>query len=126
MMNIWQPKEKNLSGTVIPFSVHTVDLAGAYIQNEAIYFQQKKIIDIKDILLPGVHNLENILAAVCAVKAYGGTTEAIVHILKTFQGVTHRLQFIKEWNGRKFYMILRQPIFLQRKKPLLPFPIVLF
>ncbi|HJA41323.1 MAG TPA: UDP-N-acetylmuramoyl-L-alanine--D-glutamate ligase [Firmicutes bacterium] len=96
-------ERKNLSGTVIPFSVHTVDLAGAYIQNEAIYFQQEKIIDIKDILLPGVHNLENILAAVCAVKAYGGTTEAIVHILKTFQGVTHRLQFIKEWNGRKFY-----------------------
>lgn len=26
-----------------------------------------------------------------------------MHILKTFQGVTHRLQFIKEWNGRKFY-----------------------
>ena len=54
-------------------------------------------------MLPGRHNLENILAAICAVKTYGCENEAIVRVLTSFQGVEHRLQFVREWEGRKFY-----------------------
>ena len=49
------------------------------------------------------HNLENILSAVAAAKLTGVSNEAICKVLNTFKGVKHRLQFIEEIQGRKFY-----------------------
>jgi UDP-N-acetylmuramoylalanine--D-glutamate ligase len=77
--------------------------SGAWIENGIIYFNGEKIIETKDIALPGKHNLENILAAISAAKLTGVDNEAIVRVLKTFTGVKHRLQFVIEVNGRKFY-----------------------
>ena len=92
-----------ISATLIPFSTKSIETTGAYIKDNAVYFKDEKIIEIKDIMLPGRHNLENILAAICAVKTYGCENEAIVRVLTSFQGVEHRLQFVREWEGRKFY-----------------------
>ena len=60
-------------------------------------------IDVKDVVLPGEHNQENILAAICVVKNAGCSNEAIVHVLTTFGGVKHRLQFVDTIHSRKFY-----------------------
>lgn len=95
--------KNQISGTLVPFSTKHIETTGAYIKDNAIYFKEEKMIETKDIVLPGLHNLENILAAICAVKVYGCTNEAIVRVLTSFQGVEHRLQFVKEWKGRKFY-----------------------
>lgn len=92
-----------IPATIVPFSTKQVEESGAYLADGAIFFQGEKIIDIGKIVLPGAHNLENILAAICAVKIYGASNEAIVKVLTTFRGVEHRLQFVKEWKGRKFY-----------------------
>jgi UDP-N-acetylmuramoylalanine--D-glutamate ligase len=59
--------------------------------------------EVKDIALPGVHNLENILSALVAAKLTGVDNLAIQEVLKTFTGVKHRLQYVSEINGRKFY-----------------------
>ncbi|RKJ08429.1 UDP-N-acetylmuramoyl-L-alanine--D-glutamate ligase, partial [Butyricicoccus sp. 1XD8-22] len=48
-------------------------------------------------------NLENILAAVAACVLYGCDKEKIKEVLKTFTGVRHRTQFVREWEGRKLY-----------------------
>ncbi|MCP3761909.1 UDP-N-acetylmuramoyl-L-alanine--D-glutamate ligase [Domibacillus sp. A3M-37] len=88
---------------VIPFSVHQKVENGAYVEEGMAYFQGEAILPVADIALPGSHNLENILAAIAAVKLSGISNEAIVHVLKTFSGVKHRTQFVREWNGRKFY-----------------------
>jgi UDP-N-acetylmuramoylalanine--D-glutamate ligase len=77
--------------------------SGAWIENGIIYFNGEKIIETKDIALPGMHNLENILAAISAAKLAGVDNDAITRVLKTFTGVKHRLQFVEEVNGRKFY-----------------------
>ena len=61
------------------------------------------IIDIKDILLPGKHNLENVCAAVMAATIVGVSKENIVKVLKTFKGLEHRLELIGEVNGVKYY-----------------------
>jgi UDP-N-acetylmuramoylalanine--D-glutamate ligase len=76
---------------------------GAYIQDGIVYFRGEKLIDTEEIALPGSHNLENILAAVAAVKLAGGGNEAIRNVLKVFAGVKHRTQYVGEVNGRKFY-----------------------
>lgn len=90
------------SATIIPFSV-TKKVDGAYLQDDAIYFKEEKVMDVKDIVLPGKHNLENILAAVAAVKLAGTTNEAIHQVLTSFTGVKHRLQYVDTIENRRFY-----------------------
>ncbi len=60
------------------------------------------VIDKKDIFLPGVHNLENYLAAIAAVA---GTVEKknILKVAREFSGVEHRMEFVRMLNGVRFY-----------------------
>lgn len=88
---------------IIPFSSCNFLNEGAFVKDNWIYFQTEKIIDTKNIALPGEHNIENILCAVAAAKLSGVENEAIYEVLTTFTGVKHRLQFIRELAGRKFY-----------------------
>ncbi len=77
--------------------------ADAYILDNYIYYNNEKIINIDDIKIKGNHNYENIMAAIIAVKQFNVSNEAIEEVLKTFTGVSHRLQFVKMVNGRSFY-----------------------
>src|SRR5690606_11873228 len=87
----------------VPFSVSVKQENGAWVDSENLYFKEEKIIALKDIALVGTHNLENLLAAVCAAKSSGATNEGISKVLMTFRGVTHRLQFIANKNERLIY-----------------------
>ena len=79
------------------------EINGAYIKDDAIYYYDEKIVNLSDIRLIGKHNYENIMAAIMAVKEYGVSNQAICEVLKEFGGVEHRLEFICEVDGRKFY-----------------------
>src|SRR3989344_9483263 len=63
----------------------------------------EKIIKIKDILLPGRHNLENACAAVMAALCASVSKQSITLVLKTFQGLPHRLELAGEINGVRYY-----------------------
>ncbi len=76
---------------------------GAYFENNKIYYYNEEIVDVKNIRLRGIHNIENIMAAVMAVKEFDCSTEAIREVLKDFNGVEHRLEFVDNINGRMFY-----------------------
>ncbi len=65
--------------------------------------QKSKIINIRDILLPGKHNLENVCAAVMAATLAGVSKENIVKVLRTFKGLEHRLELIGEVSGVRYY-----------------------
>jgi len=88
---------------IIPFSTTKIMQDGAYVQNGFVFFKEKKVIEVEKIVLPGKHNLENILAAVAISKLLGVENDAIEKVLTTFTGVEHRLQFVTEINKRKFY-----------------------
>jgi UDP-N-acetylmuramoylalanine--D-glutamate ligase len=90
-------------GKIVPFSMKKQCKDGAYIKDNTIFFKEEPIIDINDIVLKGKHQLENILAAVSVAKLSGVRGDAIREVLTTFTGVKHRLQFVEEVNGRKFY-----------------------
>ncbi|QAS51096.1 UDP-N-acetylmuramoyl-L-alanine--D-glutamate ligase [Halobacillus litoralis] len=87
---------------LVPFSIKERG-QGAWADDEMIYFKEEPIMNKDEVVLVGEQNLQNILAAVAAVKVNGIRNESIEHVLKTFTGVPHRLQFVTEKNGRLFY-----------------------
>lgn len=80
---------------------------GCYAQDGFIWIkkqgQEERVIAIRDILLPGGHNLENVCAATMAARLAGVSREHIADVLKTFKGLEHRLELVGEVNGVKYY-----------------------
>ncbi|MBI4975185.1 UDP-N-acetylmuramoyl-L-alanine--D-glutamate ligase [Candidatus Peregrinibacteria bacterium] len=80
---------------------------GAFTRNGGIFYaksgKEEKIADVKEIALIGSHNLENILPAVAVAKEIGVETKDIRDVIKTFKGLPHRLEFVREVNGVKYY-----------------------
>lgn len=78
-----------------------------YVKDNAIYFKRKKIeehiIDLKDCPLVGEHNYQNIMCAVIVAKLVGLDNEKIKSAIKTFTSPEHRLEFVSEYKGIKFY-----------------------
>lgn len=118
---------KRSKATVVPFSTKKKVKNGVYIKEGIIYFKEEPIIKTSEIVLPGEHNLENVLAAIGAAKTMGANNGNIVDILKTFSGVSHRLQFVTEYEGRRFYNDSKATNMLATEKALQSFsePIVL-
>lgn len=63
---------------------------------------RRHIVNTKNIKLRGVHNAENICAAVAATKRFV-SPEIQAKAVSEFSGVEHRLEFVKEINGAKWY-----------------------
>ncbi len=118
---------KECKATIVPFSSTKVVSNGAYVKNGSIFFQESEVIEIKKIVLPGKHNLENILAAVAVAKLLGVDNEAIERVLTTFTGVEHRLQFVTEIQQRKFYNDSKATNILATQKAIVSFqkPVIL-
>lgn len=80
---------------------------GCSIKDNAVFLKlngkEDEIIDASEILLPGIHNLENVSAAVLAATLSGVSKENIVAVLKTFKGLEHRLELVGTINGVKYY-----------------------
>jgi UDP-N-acetylmuramoylalanine--D-glutamate ligase len=94
---------RHSKASIIPFSTKKELPEGAYISDGWIMFKREKVMEIENIALPGNHNLENILSAMAAAKLSGVENSAIQRVLETFTGVRHRLQYVTEVDGRKFY-----------------------
>ncbi|MBQ4164258.1 MAG: UDP-N-acetylmuramoyl-L-alanine--D-glutamate ligase, partial [Turicibacter sp.] len=90
------------NATCVPFSLSQV-VDGAYVLDGVVYFKEEAILDVDSILLKGDHNLQDVLGAVAVSKLYGCETEAIKRVLKRFVGVKHRLQYVDEVAGVKYY-----------------------
>lgn len=80
---------------------------GCYIKDSAIWVlrggNEKKILDVNEVALLGKHNLENVCAAVMAATLSGVEREDIITVLKSFTGLEHRLERVKEVNGVTYY-----------------------
>lgn len=79
------------------------EINGCYIKDSSIYYYSEEVIKLNDIRLRGVHNYENIMGAILAVKEFGVSNQSIRNVLTTFMGVEHRLEFVREVNGVKYY-----------------------
>jgi len=63
---------------------------------------ERKILPIKDIRLPGLHNQENVLAAVLAARLSGVAAARIRASVKAFDGLEHRLELVLSVRGVRF------------------------
>ncbi|MUV36220.1 UDP-N-acetylmuramoyl-L-alanine--D-glutamate ligase [Lentibacillus sp. JNUCC-1] len=112
---------QNAKATCVPFSMHTRQGEGAWTDQVYIYFKEEQIMPVEEMVLVGSHNLENILAAVAVAKISGVNNEAIKHVLKTFKGIPHRLQFIGNVNHCKYFNDSKATNILAAKKALASF-----
>lgn len=99
----WRELSQRSQAQVVPFSRQGLSHEGSYVQDGLIYFKEEQICPVAIIKIPGQHNVENALAAVAVAKIKGVSNEAIANVLRTFAGVRHRIQFVEEWQGRRFY-----------------------
>jgi len=64
---------------------------------------QRVLLNRADIHLPGDHNVENVMAALAAGIACGASVDSMRETVRNFKGVEHRLEFVAEINGVRFY-----------------------
>ncbi|MBO4637688.1 MAG: UDP-N-acetylmuramoyl-L-alanine--D-glutamate ligase, partial [Clostridiales bacterium] len=78
----------------------------AYIEDGMLIYEDKEgrheIVREDEIVIPGKHNAENYLAASCAVWPYVSVDD-IRSVARSFPGVPHRIEFIREIDGVRFY-----------------------
>ncbi len=89
-----------LSKTIYFSSKNSSDLC---LKEDAIYYYDEKIISLKDIRIKGNHNYENAMCAIGVCKFFNIDNKYIYDVLSTFNGVEHRIEFVKNVNGRDFY-----------------------
>jgi UDP-N-acetylmuramoylalanine--D-glutamate ligase len=80
---------------------------GAFLRGNEIVFRddgkEDVILKQDEVPLPGAHNLENVLAAVAATRLAGVGARAVRDGVLSFAGVEHRLEFVAEVNGVRYY-----------------------
>lgn len=88
------------------FSYNSHVQCGTFFSNGSIFLSKNSetetILDTKDIVLPGRHNVENYLAAIAATADFVDK-ESVHKIATTFGGVEHRIELIRELDGVKYY-----------------------
>ncbi|AQP54420.1 UDP-N-acetylmuramoyl-L-alanine--D-glutamate ligase [Vagococcus penaei] len=94
---------KKTEATVVPFCTNGLTVEGAYLLDKKLYFKEDYIMDVADLGVPGMHNVENALAAIAVAKLLGTPTDAIRVALCQFSGVKHRTEFIGVFDGKKVY-----------------------
>jgi len=74
-----------------------------YFENSIVYYSGEKIIQKNELIIRGNHNIQNVMAAIIAAKIVNVPTNKIVRVLKGFKGIEHRLEFVGELNGVKYF-----------------------
>jgi UDP-N-acetylmuramoylalanine--D-glutamate ligase len=84
---------EGVKAKVLWFSVRE-RVEGAYFNAGDLYYFDEKILSADEMLLSGVHNVHNALAAIVCAKILGVATENIANSLKTFKGIKHRVETV--------------------------------
>lgn len=96
----------DVRGKLVKFSRRKCLENGAYLDGETIVYNDygkiTPVMNYKDIKIAGMHNVENYLAAISAVWGIVDV-DTIVKVAKTFGGVEHRAEFVREFEGVEYY-----------------------
>jgi UDP-N-acetylmuramoylalanine--D-glutamate ligase len=86
-------------GQQIPYS----EQPGAFVESGAVMIAGQEICQTSELQLLGQHNWQNVCAALTAVWQISQDAAAIAGVLKTFTGLPHRIEFVRELEGVRFY-----------------------
>lgn len=100
-------KKHNIKAQKYYFSMEKISEKGSYFEDGKIYYNDGKsteeILEVKDLKIPGVHNIKNVMAAIIIAKLFGIDSNTIKRSISSFTGVEHRIEFVRELNGVKYY-----------------------
>ena len=94
---------ENIPAHKVYFSSESSDNADIYFNGRGIVYNDIEVVNVSDIRVKGVHNYENIMAAMLVAFEFGITMEVIREVLDNFAGVPHRLEFVTRIHGHDFY-----------------------
>lgn len=101
------PENEQRRCKVIFFSSRTVLAEGYYLDGDMICFAHNghisDIVNVKELKLLGRHNYENVMAAIAISSAMGVSIDRIRRTVKAFKAVEHRIEFVLERSGVKYY-----------------------
>ena len=89
-------------------SAHKLE-QGIYLDHNVMIYKPEaekegvEVCDVSELQILGVHNYENVMAAVAMAASYGVDMEIIRETVKAFKGVEHRIEFVAEKNGVAYY-----------------------
>lgn len=94
--------DSSSEGRTAPFGVSGVN-GSVYIENGVFWIGEQEICSTDAVVLPGKHNLENACAAISAALPYMHEMSAVEAGLRSFTGLPHRLKYVREVNGVRYY-----------------------
>lgn len=104
--DITREQSSRAVGKMLQFSRMDVPEEGVFLRGEDIIIRkggmERKLMTTADIRIPGVHNVENYMAAIAAVDGLV-PDEVIVNFAREFGGVEHRIEWVRTYRGVKFY-----------------------
>lgn len=74
-----------------------------YYKDNNIYYRDELVMNRDLMLLKGNHNVQNAMDAILVSKLFNVSNDVIINVLKNFRGVEHRLEYVDEVNGVKYY-----------------------
>ncbi|MBQ2154337.1 MAG: UDP-N-acetylmuramoyl-L-alanine--D-glutamate ligase [Oscillospiraceae bacterium] len=95
----------NARGAVLEFSRRSEPERGIFLKDGVIWRKGEtvtRLMDRSEILLPGIHNVENYMAAILAVGS-DVSDENIIAVARSFGGVEHRIELVRVKDGVRYY-----------------------
>ena len=97
---------KKVKSNIFFFSTKKSVSNGCYLENDEVRFVRNDVIEfscnLSDIFIKGEHNIQNAMAVIIAAMIFNLDNEKILKALKSFKGVEHRLELVREIEGIKF------------------------
>jgi UDP-N-acetylmuramoylalanine--D-glutamate ligase len=104
----WALRDK-VRGRLVTFGTRRPEagLPGTFTENGSLYYtdgkQEMELLEEPQIRLRGAHNLLNVLAAGAIICAAGMPADSLRSAVENFNGVAHRLEFVRTWQGADWY-----------------------
>jgi len=106
VLNADDPLVNNMKvpgGKVHYFSLERPAAPGLWLDGNVIREGETEVANVADTRLPGRHNLQNVLAALCVMRVRGFDWNGVLAGLRAFEGVEHRIEFVASSEGVDFY-----------------------
>ncbi|MCX8093677.1 MAG: UDP-N-acetylmuramoyl-L-alanine--D-glutamate ligase [Candidatus Goldbacteria bacterium] len=93
--------------TKILFSAYTTLKDGYYVENDMfvknVFGKREELFSTKELKLPGKHNQENVITSIIISDILKLDFSKTQEVIKNFKGLSHRIEYVGEINGKKFY-----------------------
>ena len=93
---------KDVKCEIIDFSLKRCDV-DVYLKDGEVFFREEHLFYVKDLKVVGMHNVSNAMIACVMALKLGVSKEDVEKAITSFKGIEHRIEYIGEKDGIKFY-----------------------